>query len=67
MKLGGVDLTNAQKKWVDNQDTKKARDLRASKVGATGFEPATFWSQTRRASQAAPRPDGLIIPLTGKR
>jgi hypothetical protein len=25
-------------------------------VGATGFEPATFWSQTRRASQAAPRP-----------
>lgn len=25
-------------------------------VGATGFEPATYWSQTSRASQAAPRP-----------
>ena len=27
-----------------------------SKIGATGFEPATYWSQTSRASQAAPRP-----------
>ena len=26
-------------------------------VGATGFEPATFWSQTRRSSQAELRPE----------
>ena len=28
-------------------------------VGAKGFEPSTSWSRTRRASQAALRPDGL--------
>ena len=27
------------------------------KVGVTGFEPATSWSQTRRSSQAEPHPD----------
>src|ERR1700722_5607998 len=27
-------------------------------VGAKGFEPSTSWSRTRRASQAALRPDG---------
>ena len=26
------------------------------KVGVTGFEPATSWSQTRRSSQAEPHP-----------
>ncbi len=26
-------------------------------VGANGFEPSTSWSRTRRASQAALRPD----------
>ena len=29
-------------------------------VGAAGFEPATSWSQTTRAT-AAPRPDGSIV------
>jgi hypothetical protein len=28
-------------------------------VGAKGFEPSTSWSRTRRASQAALRPDNL--------
>jgi hypothetical protein len=28
-------------------------------VGASGFEPPTSWSRTRRASQAALRPDRL--------
>jgi hypothetical protein len=28
-------------------------------VGAKGFEPSTSWSRTRRASQAALRPDKL--------
>ena len=28
----------------------------AEKIGATGFEPATSWSQTRRSSQAELRP-----------
>src|SRR5271170_5407327 len=27
-------------------------------AGAKGFEPSTSWSRTRRASQAALRPDG---------
>ena len=27
------------------------------KVGVTGFEPATSWSQTRRSSQAEPHPE----------
>ena len=26
-------------------------------VGETGFEPATFWSQTRRANRAALHPE----------
>ena len=28
-------------------------------VGAKGFEPSTSWSRTRRASQAALRPDAV--------
>ena len=31
------------------------------KVGVTGFEPATSWSQTRRSSQAEPHPDGVVL------
>src|SRR5690348_7211273 len=27
-------------------------------VGASGFEPPTSWSRTRRSSQAEPRPEG---------
>src|SRR6266851_9751955 len=30
-------------------------------VGANGFEPSTSWSRTRRASQAALRPDCLDL------
>jgi hypothetical protein len=30
-------------------------------VGANGFEPSTSWSRTRRASQAALRPDRLPL------
>jgi hypothetical protein len=29
-------------------------------VGAKGFEPSTSWSRTRRASQAALRPDRVL-------
>ena len=29
-------------------------------VGATGFEPATSWSQTTRSSQTEPCPDNSI-------
>jgi hypothetical protein len=35
-------------------------------VGANGFEPSTSWSRTRRASQAALRPDrgySVLSPL----
>ena len=31
------------------------------RIGVTGFEPATSWSQTRRSSQAEPHP-GYFIP-----
>ena len=31
------------------------------KVGVTGFEPATSWSQTRRSSQAEPHPEGIYF------
>jgi hypothetical protein len=30
-------------------------------VGANGFEPSTSWSRTRRASQAALRPESYFI------
>jgi hypothetical protein len=30
-------------------------------VGAKGFEPSTSWSRTRRASQAALRPESYCI------
>ena len=30
-------------------------------VGAPGFEPGTSWSQTRRANQAALRPDTAYV------
>jgi hypothetical protein len=30
-------------------------------VGAKGFEPSTSWSRTRRASQAALRPDNEAL------
>ena len=33
--------------------------IREKVVGAKGFEPSTSWSRTRRASQAALRPDDL--------
>ena len=33
----------------------------ASDVGATGFEPATSWSQTRRSSQAELRPERAAV------
>ena len=37
------------------------------KIGVTGFEPATSWSQTRRSSQAEPHPDVkffIVISVT---
>ena len=36
-------------------------------VGAKGFEPSTSWSRTRRASQAALRPESYRIPLNSLR
>jgi hypothetical protein len=31
-------------------------------VGASGFEPPTSWSRTRRSSQAEPRPEPMDGP-----
>ena len=36
-------------------------------VGAKGFEPSTSWSRTRRASQAALRPESYCILLNSLR
>src|SRR5262245_34577739 len=38
-------------------------------IGATGFEPATSWSQTTRSSQAELRPESphYLIPRRGPR
>jgi hypothetical protein len=34
-------------------------------VGAKGFEPSTSWSRTRRASQAALRPESyFLLPIS---
>ena len=34
------------------------------KIGVTGFEPATSWSQTRRSSQTEPHPVIILKPWT---
>ena len=36
-------------------------------VGAKGFEPSTSWSRTRRASQAALRPECYSVLLSSLR
>src|SRR5437773_11266222 len=33
------------------------------KIGASGFEPPTSWSRTRRSSQAEPRPEQIQFRL----
>ena len=37
------------------------RILGFERIGVTGFEPATSWSQTRRSSQAEPHPGILYV------
>ena len=34
---------------------------KASRIGMTGFEPATSWSQTRRSSQAELHPERAVV------
>ena len=36
------------------------------RIGVTGFEPATSWSQTRRSSQAEPHPESIVFHYTFK-
>ena len=45
-------VEEANGKSISNRQTKKPQHLHdaVSKVGATGFEPATTWSQTRCAT-----------------
>ncbi len=40
------------------ENAKGARRAPFAMVGASGFEPPTSWSRTRRANRAAPRPAG---------
>ena len=37
------------------------RILGFERIGVTGFEPATSWSQTRRSSQAEPHPGNTSL------
>src|SRR5271154_365444 len=39
--------------------------MRKNEVGATGFEPATSWSQTRRSTELSYAPHGVILSGTG--
>jgi hypothetical protein len=59
--------------WMKNQVAREkcAEVVKSQRkmVGANGFEPSTSWSRTRRASQAALRPDrcSLSVELEGAR
>jgi hypothetical protein len=46
----------------ENAGTIRVRRSLQKMVGAKGFEPSTSWSRTRRASQAALRPDKCAHP-----
>ena len=39
----------------------KSRFPTKSRIGVTGFEPATSWSQTRRSSQTEPHPAANML------
>ena len=41
-------------------------EIARKKIGVTGFEPATSWSQTRRSSQAEPHPGDFAKHLKTK-
>src|SRR2546422_250975 len=43
------------------QSAIRNRQIRNRKVGASGFEPPTSWSRTRRANRAALRPEMMPI------
>ena len=44
-----------------NPERSRGASAEENMVGANGFEPSTSWSRTRRASQAALRPDRLPL------
>lgn len=54
-KRGEMLLNAAAGPLLKRNDRPEGRS-RANKIGATGFEPATFCTPCRRANQAAPRP-----------
>jgi hypothetical protein len=43
------------------ENTGKQVDSQSFAIGATGFEPAASWTQTRRSSQAELRPGGVTM------
>lgn len=59
-KLNGIDELIVFKEALREEDIRMLKGFEAASgkvIGAEGFEPPTFWSQTRRASQAALCPD----------
>ena len=50
-------------KFISKQkkEIRQCVPLQIKLVGATGFEPATSWSQTTRSSQTEPCPDIFLI------
>ena len=53
--LAGQELAKRQQKSL----AVNSCTARLYKVGATGFEPATSWSRTKRSSQAELRPEAI--------
>jgi hypothetical protein len=50
-------VSAAKEPTKSHQSHKKGADENREKIGATGFEPAAFWSQTRRSAKLSYAPD----------
>jgi hypothetical protein len=46
---------------MDTSQSYLRNNRRVHRIGATGFEPAAFWSQTRRSAKLSYAPDFLVI------
>jgi integrase len=60
-------VSAAKEPTKQHQSQKKGVDGNREKIGATGFEPAAFWSQTRRSAKLSYAPDYLssLSPFIG--
>ncbi len=64
--LAVIDHTDTKRENPDKNQgfiTNRHRLSSGVRVGATGFEPATFWPPAKRANQAALRPEQAMLRL----